>query len=95
MATFEVYRRYGNAHNVCVGQVKAENAKKAFIIAVQKYFEEKHYNKYTEFIVSTTDKGLEDYDKSYGYDYYGQRASARGFRSSAKWIIDRALANCG
>lgn len=91
MIKYDVYKRFGNSHTIWIGQVEANNAKEGFKIAVQKFFEEKHYSKYTEFYVSSQDENIDDFDKSYGYDFYGQRYCSKGFRTSAKWLIDNIL----
>lgn len=94
MAKYIVYKRFGAAHTGFAGEVEAPTAKEAFNLAVKKYFEEKHYQKYTAFYVSSTDESL-GHEQGYGYDTYGQRSYGKGIMMAQKWIIDSALANCG
>ena len=87
---YTVFKRFGAAHTGYAGSVEASTAKEAFKIAVQKYFEEKHYQKYTAFYVNTFEEVVDDFDKGYGYDSYGHESYGKGVMMAQKWIIDNA-----
>ena len=87
---YSVFFRYGSGHGRYAGKVKAENSKKAFKAAIEKYFDATLYDKYTAFWVQAIDHSRDGIEAYYGYDIQGQR-EAEGFRSNGKWMIDKIL----
>jgi len=73
MAIFTVNKRFGNAHSIVINSIEAETSKEAFIIALEKYYEESNYAKYTAFYVQTFDKNFDSIDCAYGYSNVGQK----------------------
>lgn len=86
---FTVYGRFGKAHGHYAGEVIANSLEEAFGIAVRKFFQAKHYKKYTSFYVAmpySPDGSI----RSYGYDK-NPLYHVNGIFSSSMSIIDNAL----
>ena len=86
---YGVYFKFGAGHDQYAGDIDAISTKKAFELAVEKYFDNKMYSKYTAFYVHTAVID-EDY-RAYGYSNLGSRHSSNGFFSSGKWMIDKFI----
>jgi len=87
---FAVLCRYGSGHYFYCGEVEEVSAKNAFSLAVNEFFEFDKYEMCTGFYVQSYDEKLEEYEKGYGYDIFGQR-DFQSFRTSVKWIIINLL----
>jgi len=84
---YSVLCRYGSGHYFYCGEVEALTSKSAFEKAVNRFFDFSKYEQCTGFYVNSYDEKLDDFEKGYGYDVFGQR-DFRSFRTSGKWIID-------
>lgn len=91
MNEYIVFWRFGRNHLSGGELVISDSAKEAFKEAVINFFDKTKYDKYTAFFVSCSNQGVDDFERSYGYDADGQRSYHKGVRMAQKWIIDNIL----
>ena len=92
MNEYIVLWRFGNGHISGGDVVNGDSAKSAFQTAVLNFFDESKYDKYTAFFVGCSNQNVDEFERSYGYDAYGQRSCYNnGVRMAQKWIIDNIL----